>query len=188
MATYSTRRDKTSGSAGLDMAELAHTFRAPLLSYFSRRVRAREDAEELTQDVFLRLLKRPDLDSVTNLEGFVFVTAANLLKDFYRSGARRGRVEVVPLDGFDIASDQPSPHDIVEGRDRLGVLLEAIKELKPKCRAVFVLHRFEDLSHSEIAHRMGVSVSMVEKHLATAMAHLRKTMHDASAGGGDAND
>ncbi len=183
MVTFSTRRGQTE----LDIGELAETFRGPLLSFFNRRVRTREDAEELTQEVFLRLLKRPDLGSVTNLEGFVFVTAANLLKDFYRNGARRSRIETALVEGVEIVCDQPSPHDIAEGRSQIGVLLEAIKELKPKCRAVFVLHRFEEMPHSEIARRMGITVSMVEKHLATAMAHLRRTLHDVSANGGDAN-
>jgi RNA polymerase sigma-70 factor (ECF subfamily) len=155
---------------------LAARFRAPLMRYFERRVRAPEDAEELTHDVFVRLLRRPDFDQIENIEGFVFITAANLLKDHYRSLAHRH--ETQSIDGLDFASNAQNPAEAAEGKQEIGVLFDAIRALPPKCRAVFVMHRFDDVPHTEIARRLRITVSMVEKHIATAMKRLRMQLHD----------
>lgn len=173
-----TGQGESAGLAGADA--LALRFRLPLLRFFERRVQSREDAEELTQEVFVRLLRRTDIVHVANLEGFVFVTAANLLKDFYRGRARRGASKTDSIDDVDLASPHPDPSNVVEDRAELRVLLRAIEELSPKCRAVFVMHRLEEVPHAAIARRMGISVSMVEKHVAAALVQLRKRLKDGA--------
>lgn len=160
------------------MDALAARFRVPLLRYFERRVRTPEDAEELTQEVFVRLLRRPDVDAIENIEGFVFITAANLLKDHYRSLSRRR--DARSINGLDFPSGAQNPAEEVEGKAEIGVLLGAIEALPPKCRAVFVMHRFDEVPHTEIARRLGITVSMVEKHIAAAMKHLRKRLKDGA--------
>ncbi len=172
---------ETEARAGaLQMETLAARFHAPLMRYFERRVQTPEDAEELTHDVFVRLLRRPEFDRIENIEGFVFITAANLLKDHYRSRAHRR--ETQSINGLDFASSERNPAEEAEGKQEIGVLLRAIQDLPPKCRAVFVMHRFDDVPHTEIARRLGVTVSMVEKHIATAIKHLRKTLKDGDHG------
>lgn len=165
------------GAAALDA--LARRFRDPLLRYYSRKVRTPEDAEELAQEVFLRLLKRADLGEIANIEGFVFVVAANLLKDYYRDRARHGGSKLTSLDNLQLKSAERSPGEIIEGRDDVGVLLRSIEELPPKCRAVFVLYRFEEVPHAEIARRMGITISMVEKHIAAALVQLKRKLKAA---------
>lgn len=155
---------------------LAARFRTPLLRYFERRVRTPEDAEELTQEVFVRLLRRPEIETIENVEGFVFITAANLLKDHYRAQARRR--DTHSIHGLDFVSPGKNPAEQAEGRSEIGVLLGAIQALPPKCRAVFVMHRFDGVPHTEIARRLAITVSMVEKHIAAAMKHLRKKLSD----------
>lgn len=159
---------------------LVQRFRTPLLRYFRRGVRVPEDAEDLTQEVFVRLLRRPDLDQVENIDGFLFVTAANLLKDYYRAQARHGGAKVTSIDNVEVETLEPNPGQTVEDRDEIGVLLGAIEDLPPKCRAVFVLFRFEDVPQAEIARRMGITVSMVEKHIAAALVALRKRLKAAA--------
>lgn len=163
--------------APITIDTLAAQFRAPLLRYFERRVRSPEDAEELTQEVFVRLLRRPDIADIENIQGFVFITAANLLKDHYRRAARRNQTQ--SIHGLDFASAAPNPAEQAEGKAELGVLLGAIQSLPPKCRAVFIMHRFDELPHSDIAKRLNITISMVEKHVAAAMKRLRATLKDA---------
>jgi RNA polymerase sigma-70 factor (ECF subfamily) len=179
MSPPDAKRDAEPGT-GAQIGALAARFRAPLLRYFERRARTPEDAEELTQEVFIRLLRRPDVEAIDNIEGFVFITAANLLKDHYRSRARRR--ETHSINGLDFASPAQNPAEEAEGREEIGVLLSAIGALPPKCKAVFVMHRFDEVPHTEIARRLGITVSMVEKHIAAAMKHLRKQLKD---GGND---
>lgn len=172
----------------LRFAELDRRFRAPIFLYFSRRVATPEDAEELTQELFIRLLRRADLDSVDNMEGFVFVTAANLLKDHYRHLSRHGGGKKTSIDNLQIRSSDPNPGQVVEDRDEIGVLIRAIEELPPKCRVVFTMYRFDEVPQTEIARRLGITVSMVEKHIAAAMLALRKTLKATHDEKGSSND
>jgi len=154
------------------MREIVARLSKPLLSYFARRTRRREDAEDLTQEVFVRLSRRSDLRDIQNLESFVFSTAANLLTDFYRKAPRRALERSLDESDLDIAALEPGPGKALEDRQQLNVLLSAIGDLPPKCRAVFVMHRFNEMSHAAIAREFGISVSAVEKHIATAVAQL----------------
>jgi RNA polymerase sigma factor (sigma-70 family) len=158
---------------------LSRKFRRPLIGFFFRRIRNGADAEELTQEVFYRLVSRPDILSITNHEGYVFEVAANLLRDRARKLRTRALDAHVQLEDLEIESIQPSQFATVEGKQRLNVLLQALSELTPRCRDVFMLNRFENFSHSQIAMHLGISTSAVEKHVMHAMAHLRARMSGA---------
>ena len=68
--------------------------------------------------------------------------------------------------------------DAVEAKERVQLLQDAIAELPPKCRQVFLLHKFMELSHAEISGRLGISKNMVEKHVMKAMTHCRRRVED----------
>src|SRR3984893_2747394 len=75
-------------SAGPSAAlELDRSFRGPLVAYFLKRVKNRNEAEDLTQEVFVRLLNHPDKNNGQTIEGYVFTIAANLLRDRVKSVA-----------------------------------------------------------------------------------------------------
>lgn len=61
----------------------------------------------------------------------------------------------------------------LERRERLRLLAHAIAELPPRRREVFLLHKIDGLSHSQVAERLGISRSKVEKHVMKALAHCR---------------
>ena len=69
---------------------------------------------------------------------------------------------------------------MLSGKESLAGVLAAIEKLPPRCREAFVLHRFENLSYPLIAHRMGISISAVEKHIAEAMARLSRARDEMS--------
>jgi RNA polymerase sigma-70 factor (ECF subfamily) len=71
------------------------------------------------------------------------------------------------------ALDQTPAADVaLEARQRLERLVEALAGLPPQTQRVFRLHKFEGLTHSETAARLGISRSAVEKHVSTALRHL----------------
>jgi RNA polymerase sigma factor (sigma-70 family) len=151
---------------------LSARYRQPLIAYFQRRVRSREEAEDLTQEVFLRLSRRLDVEQVDNAEAFLFRTSVNLLRD----RARRGKTaashygELVQRAGV----EELSPERVVESRQSLANVLRALDELDERTRDAFILHRLEGMRHAEIADLFGVSVSSVEKYIIKAIAHLAK--------------
>jgi RNA polymerase sigma-70 factor (ECF subfamily) len=84
---------------------LARRLRIPLLRYFKRRTGSQPDSEELVQDLFLRLLRRPGLMALESVDGYVFEAAANLLRDKVRRERARPRLSAVDLDRIDLADD-----------------------------------------------------------------------------------
>lgn len=154
---------------------LVARYRRPLLSFFQRRAVGVEDAEDLTQEVFMRLSRRFSRLHWGNPDGLVFTVAANALVDHerYERARRRGHhVEVDPA----LPAEDPSAEAQLSGRERLRTLVETLDTLHPNVKAVFVLCRFENLSQIEAAARLGLSVSAVEKHMMTAMTRLRQAI------------
>ena len=161
------------------IASLDRRFRRPLNSYFRRR--AAVDAEDLTQEVLLRLVKHEKNLTFDNIEGLVFTIAANLLRDQGRRRATRGGSAQIELDGpsatFDPALVEAiEPERVLLSKDQLRKAMAGLAELGDRTRDVFVLQRFEGLKNKEIARELGISVSAVEKHMARALSHLAERM------------
>jgi RNA polymerase sigma-70 factor (ECF subfamily) len=156
---------------------LSARYRGPLTSYFLRRVRRRDEAEDLTQEVFLRMvrsLQRTDGDEpIDNPEAFLFRTAVNLLRD----RARRAKTfagHLAEAVHRDESVEVRSPERVLQGRQSLRSAMTALEELDTRTRDVFILHRLEGLKYAEIATLYGVSSSSIEKYMIKALAHLAR--------------
>ena len=141
------------------------------MSYFLRRVKSHAEAEDLTQDVFVRLA-RLDPNEWRSAEAYVFRIAANLIGDRARRDKvrRRHAAEQLAVAGGEI--DVLDPGRVAAGRRSLSVMADKLKELPDRTRAMFVLYRVEAMNKRAIAEAFGCSVSTVEKQVAQAMAHL----------------
>ncbi|MCC6141415.1 MAG: sigma-70 family RNA polymerase sigma factor [Nitrospira sp.] len=143
-----------------------------LLRFLTAKLGCREQAADVVQETFLRVRGVQDLTGVAQPRAFLYKTALNLTVDLFRR--QRVRAER----SMDLAEDLPSmvprQDDALEARERMQLLYDAIAELPPKCRQVFLLHKFMDLSHAEIAGRLGISKNMVEKHVMKALAYCRQ--------------
>lgn len=151
---------------------LVSRYRRPLLSFFQRRSVGVEDAEDLTQEVFMRLSRRFSRLHWGNPDGLVFTVAANALIDHERHERSRRRDRHVEVDPR-LPDEEPSAETALAGRERLRSLVAALDTLGPSVRTAFVLCRFENLTQADAAARLGVSVSTIEKHMMTALARLR---------------
>jgi len=159
--------------------ELDRSFRGPLLAYFTKRVRNRSEAEDLTQEVFVRLLNHPDRNNGTNLAGYVFTIAANLLRDRAKSVATGRQRQIQSLDFLVEAGvltptlvEDRSPERILAGKQTIEDVLDALTDLGDRTRDIFILARLENVQYREIAAMYGISVSAVEKSMMKAMARL----------------
>jgi RNA polymerase sigma-70 factor (ECF subfamily) len=153
---------------------------ASLHSYLLRRVAHRWDAQDLAQEVYLRLLRIDPADaaSIRNPEAYLFTIAANLIKE------RAVMRQQSPLssEGLEEVIEQLSTPCNAEAdmdrelrQQRLGVL---IQRLSPKCRAVLVMHYRDELSYREIAGRLAISTNMVKKYIVKGLAACRQRMAD----------
>ena len=168
--------------AAADLARrLDARYRTPLMNYFLRRVRNRAEAEDLTQEVFLRIVRRPDPAPLENAEVFLFSIAANLLRDRARRAVSHRRADHRSLDdpGDDL-SQSPSliearaPDRVLMSQESLGEVLRALDELGERTRDIFILYKLEKMKHREIGALYGLSASAVEKYVRKATAHLAR--------------
>lgn len=153
---------------------LARRHRNALLRYFQHNLGQPEDAEDLTQEVFTRFAQIDPLPAITNHEAYLFRIASNLLRDRFRRNLTHHAFQHLPVSecAEGLLGEAPSEERVYEEQERLRTFLHALDELPPRCREVFLLQRYEGLTYSAVAQRLGISVSAVEKHMMKALLHL----------------
>jgi RNA polymerase sigma factor (sigma-70 family) len=160
------------------LAQLDGRWRSPLMSFFLRRVPDRATAEDLTQDVFERLLKTSERAEIEDIEALIFVTAGNLLKDRGRKSLRRSGALLQNVDSANVSAvtheflEDRNPERVFLARETIGEVLRALDELGQRTRDIYILFKLEGMKQSEIARLMGVTRSVVEKDVMRAKAHL----------------
>lgn len=160
------------------MKTLSQRLRAPLRRYFMNRQIPPHEVDDLVQEVFLKLSARGGVGHVERIEPYVFATASNLLRDRRRHLTSRAAESHVPYDEASHGHTRGTlePDRILLGTQLVTQLVQALYELPERTRAVFSLYHFEELSHKEIAKRLGIALSTVEKNIARANAYLLKRL------------
>ena len=159
-------------------ARLDERFRGPLMSFFLRRVGDGAEAEDLTQDVFIRLLGAAERQPIEDVEALVVVTAGNLLKDRGRKATRRGEASRGAIDPALVSEvarefvEDRDPERVLLARESYAEVLAALDELGQRTRDIYVLFRLENMKQKEIAALFGIARSTVEKEVMKATLHL----------------
>ena len=169
-------KDRSMTAAAELQRSLDARFRRPLMSFFLRRASSHSEAEDLTQQVFLRILASGQ-EQIDNPEAFVFTVAANLLRDRARKSGRIGHSGDV-LDPNLISEivtglvEDRTAERVLLGRESLADVWRALDELGERTRDIFILFRLENMKQSTIAELYGIGVSTVEKSVMKATLHL----------------
>jgi RNA polymerase sigma factor (sigma-70 family) len=165
---------------------LYRQYAQPLLRFISRQNINPEEAREIVQETYARLHQVPQVEALESPRGYLFQTAINLARDSKRQRRRlydvTGAVESSTTDVAEVASEAPTAFQELEAEQELTIIRAAIAELSPTCRRVFIMHRFEGATYAQIAERLNVSVSMIEKHVSQALAHLKTRLDAATSG------
>jgi RNA polymerase sigma factor (sigma-70 family) len=147
-----------------------------LVGTWTRRLRSRHQAEDLTHDAFVRVLES-DSGSVLQPRAYLHQTARNIAVDTWRREDRRALLE---LEAVDCSIPQSGDPEAFMHAIQLADSIErALTELPVNCRKVFIWQKLEGLTQAEIAERMGLSKNMVEKYMIRTLRHLRDRL-DAS--------
>ncbi|MCJ8209221.1 RNA polymerase sigma-70 factor [Mucilaginibacter sp. RS28] len=157
--------------------EIYHRYWKQLLDTAFQRIKSKEAAEEIVQEVLLSLfLRRHELVITSTLEGWLKTALKYQVYKSYRA-------HLIHLSHLSevIQSNQIAPLTPDEAMT-LKEIREKVKQvankLPEKCREVFMLSRFEHLSQKEIAERMGISLSTVKKHLTRALSALKNDLSE----------
>jgi RNA polymerase sigma-70 factor (ECF subfamily) len=152
--------------------------RSNLVRLFAARTGSRAAAEDLAQELFLKLAEGPPVEVLGDPEALLYRMALNLMLDRIRGETRsaardaawRGATRAWTT-GEEIA-DEPPADEAVASRERLRRLVDAVAGLPPQMQRAFRLHKLEGLTHAQTARAMGLSVKSVEKHVSAALKVL----------------
>jgi RNA polymerase sigma-70 factor, ECF subfamily len=168
---------------------LLNRHRAPLVHYFSRMVRDAAFAEDLAQEVFLRVYKargryRPDARFTTWLYRIATNLALNAIRD--RKGACELNVEnalgIEPA-AARIPDRKPTVEQVLMASDRERLIREAIDELPDNQRVAVILHKYQDVEYRQIARILKLSEGAVKSLLFRAYENLRRRLEPVMRGG-----
>jgi RNA polymerase sigma factor (sigma-70 family) len=167
------------------LEELYQRHRADLLRFLVARTGSPAEAEDVLQEVWIRL-RAARTGPIGNGRAYLYRIAQNLVLDRLREARRRdardrawvqAEMGVAP-GAADVADMRDDALAEMEAREEAARLASAIANLPEGARRAFRLHKIEGLSHGEVAQRLGISRSGVEKHMAVAMKYLRRALLD----------
>lgn len=147
-----------------------------LLRYLSSRLPNGEDARDLAQESYLRLLRRSRDDLVRHPEAYLFRIAANLMYEHWLAvrPERNSRADSVDPDLLD--SDELSIEAAAAQQQCVDALERVLRVMPPMRQKVVLLHRRDGMTYAEISAKLGISVGMVRKHLAKGLARCREQL------------
>lgn len=137
------------------------------------------DPEDIAQQAFQKLMERPSLDDIRNVEAFLWRTARNLVYNERRSHALRTRYDYeleqlfFALSGADLG-----PQRVVSARQQMNLVRQTLLDMPERRRRILLLHRVDGLSIAAAAREVGISESAARKHIARAMADLDEQLSE----------
>ena len=159
-----------------DMEALYQQYRNTLLLQLKTLVKDHHIAEELLHDTFIRLSKMPALSAIRRPRPFLFTVANNLAFDYLRKQQQHPAPETE--NSLSELTDQaPEQLEVLIKEHQIKHLMQAISNLQSRAREALLLAKFREMTLREVAHEMGISQTMVEKHLKSAIHKCRTELN-----------
>ena len=150
-----------------------------LLRFVSARLHSQQEAKEIAQEAYVRLLNLDEPNTVSYLRAYLFRIAANLVSDRLKQRERRSRLRNLVF--FEQEVSSPPPESVLDAHDELEIVQTAILELPAKCRKAFLLHKIHSMSIENTAKEMNLSPRMVRIYVARAVAYCQEQLDNANA-------
>lgn len=168
--------ERPSEQDGPNVGDLYRAHAKRLTRFLDRRMANRDDALDLVQEAFSRLLGvgRARAATIERPEAYLQRVTRNLLQDRAKTDQRRSAKLHVAADEELLTG--PDPEHLLENRDMLRRLEAAMLKLKPRTREIFLAHRIDGMSYAEIAERTGLSIGGVRKQMSKAIAEIDRML------------
>ena len=165
------------------LTSVERTYGQRLRRFVSARLRnAASDTPDLMQDIYLRLLRVEDHESIRNPQAYLFTVASHVLHQHaLRQSATVGSADL-DVESQPSADAQTDPAAVVETEQAFDELGRSLQKLSPNAYATLILNRCEGLSLGQIGERLGVSRDQVKKYLARALLHVRNGLAEMNRG------
>jgi len=145
----------------------------PALRAWLKRRRVQDlEVDDIVQETYARLASAESVAGVRNARTYAFQTAHSVILTHLRRSRVVSIRAVADVDLLGAAAEGPSPEEEAADRDELHHLAQAIAGLPERVREVFSLRRIEGLSQRQVAERLGLAESTVEKHMAKSFRLL----------------
>lgn len=158
-------------------AEIYRRYWKVLINAAGKRINSMEIAEEIVQDVFVSFyLRRKDIHVQSSLEAYLKTALKYQVFKIYRS-------QKIHRDHLDTIMNKQNippvtPDALLEASQLREQIWQVAEKMPEKCRQVFLMSRFEQLSHQDIADKLDISVGTVKKHITKAMSIMRTEFKD----------
>jgi RNA polymerase sigma-70 factor (ECF subfamily) len=166
---------KQAGRGPMSDSRLVETFREhehDLVLFLAARLKSLILAQDLAQELYLKLSQFEDGEAISNKRAYLFRMAANLAIDHLRGESRRAALLAEAQSFLGTRNAVATPEQELIARDQLARLERAMAEMPPLSRRIFYLSRFEEKSQREIAEIVGLSPTAVFKHIRKVLDHL----------------
>lgn len=136
--------------------------------------------DDMLQETFLRGFAAELKSEIKEPKAYLFQIAKSLMLENVRRNTRAPTQPLEDSGGSDLLldEDQAAADEWLEGRRKLALFVRAVAELPPQCRKAFLMRRIDGLQYKQIANRMSISVSAVEKHVTTALLKCNAYLRD----------
>lgn len=142
-----------------------------LRAWLSRRRVGDLGVDDIIQEAYAKLITLPSVEGIRNPKTYLFQVARSVIATNLR-GVKVVTITVSDPEVFDLAADEPSAEVQLSDRQELQRLIEAIAALPEPTRTIFRLRRIEQLPQREIAERLRMPESTVEKHISRALMQI----------------
>lgn len=156
--------------------QLYHLLFFRLYQFAYSFLRSKESAEEVVNDVFIRLWqKRADLGEIKRIQVYLYVAVKHASLNYLRDNKLRTPVSVDELEVSHLRLG-PNPESILITREIQGLIREAIEGLPARCKLIFKLVKEDGLSYKEVADLLDISVKTVDTQLYLALKKLSQSL------------
>lgn len=151
-----------------------------LYKYFKKRLEkfaysichSKEDAEEIVEDVFVRIwIRRTTLDQILNLKVYLYIATRNFCLNFLKSKSRNSYLDPDNLK-TELEDITPNPQQQLLNKEIVEVLNKSVAMLPPKCKAIYKLIKEDGLKHKEVAEILHLSPKTIENQLTIAIKKI----------------
>lgn len=158
------------------LADAFALYQSELLGTLYYLVGNLDDARDALQDAFIKCWRNQDkVAEVHNLKAWIFCIALNAGRDLRETAWRRRR-QGLPEDEMQLTSRELPPDVVLEDDERMAMLRDALRALRPEEQEIFLLRQNGNLTYEEIAVQLGIPAGTVKTRMRLALAHLRQAL------------